>query len=483
MRYLSTRNNKITADSRLAVLQGLSEEGGLFVPETIPSADFGKDELLSFSYNDLCTKVLDLLLPDFGKDVIKDCVYSGYEGKFETEDRVQFKQFDDCAFLELYHGPTSAFKDMALCILPRLLTASSNLLGNKDTIHILTATSGDTGKAALEAFADVPGCRITVFYPQKGVSDIQKLQMQTQEGSNVKVCAVEGNFDDAQSGVKRAFGEIKEPGTSLCSANSINIGRLVPQISYYFWAYAQSVKSGKILYGEPLNFAVPTGNFGDILAGWFAKKMGLPVGRLLCASNENNVLTDFIKTGVYNKKREFLTTTSPSMDILISSNLERLLFYAYDCDDEAVNTLMTELAENGEYKVSDKVLSYIQKDFDAEFADSSRAAEVIKDVWENINYLMDTHTAVAYACAKKVFGGENFVVLSTASPYKFAPAVLDALGQDVPEDCFEAMAKLEEYTNIPRPTRLAELQKKEIVHKDVIDPAELTEYVKGIIRQ
>lgn len=483
MKYISTRNINNFADSRSAVLQGLAKDGGLFVPEQIPAMDFGETELLSFSYNELCTDILNLMLPDFGEQVIEQCVNDGYAGKFDVPEKVEVKKVGKAAFLELYHGPTSAFKDMALCILPRLLTAAGKALGSTDCIHILTATSGDTGKAALEAFSDVPGTSVTVFYPVEGVSAVQKLQMQTQEGSNVRVCAVEGNFDDAQSGVKKAFSEINIPGTSLCSANSINIGRLVPQITYYFWAYACMVKNGSLKYGESLDFSVPTGNFGDILAGWLAKRMGLPVGTLLCASNENNVLTDFIKTGVYDRRRAFFTTTSPSMDILISSNLERLLFYACGNDDKELCGYMNELAGKGCYAVSQDVLARIQKDFTAEYADSREGAEAIKELWSKAGYLMDTHTAVAYACAKKAFTDRPFVVLSTASPYKFAPAVLEAIGEEVPEDCFKAMEKLEAVSGITQPPRLAGLRSKDILHKDVIKPAALTQYVETIIRE
>ncbi|MBO4818536.1 MAG: threonine synthase [Firmicutes bacterium] len=478
MKYLSTRNKNNTVSSLEAVIQGLAEDGGLFVPSEIPPAGLCEEDLKSMSYDEIAAHILNVLLPEYGKETVDEIVEKGYDGKFSAADRVDLKYAGGYGFLELYHGPTSAFKDMALCLLPRLLTAANKLTGNPDKVMILTATSGDTGKAALEAFADVPDTGITVFYPALGVSDIQKLQMQTQSGGNVRVCGIEGNFDDAQTGVKKAFEGVSVDGVTLGSANSINIGRLTPQVAYYYYAYARMLRDGKLSYGEELNFVVPTGNFGDILAGWLAKKMGLPVGRLLCASNKNRILTDFLETGVYDRRRDFYTTDSPSMDILISSNLERLLFYALGMDDEKLKGMMKELSEKGFYKAEDSVMGYIKADFDCASADDEEGARGIRKLWEEDRYLMDTHTAVAYACAEQFKGYGKTVILSTASPYKFAPAVLRALGEDVPSDCFEAMDKLEALTGAVQPERLKELKKKTVLHKDVIKPEDINEYVR-----
>ncbi len=478
MKYLSTRNKKREVSCLEAVIEGLAPDGGLYFPEKIPPADLTEEELLSFSYDELCVRILQRLLPDYGLDALRDIVDKGYGGKFSVPDRVDLKYAGGYAFLELYHGPTSAFKDMALCLLPRLLTEANRLTGNKDKVMILTATSGDTGKAALEAFADVPGTGITVFYPAMGVSDIQKLQMQTQEGCNVRVCGIEGNFDDAQTGVKKAFEEVRADGVTLGSANSINIGRLTPQVAYYFYAYARMVRDGKLEYGEKLNFSVPTGNFGDILAGWIAKRMGLPVGRLLCASNKNRILSDFFGTGIYDRRREFYTTSSPSMDILVSSNLERLLFCALHCDDAKLCSMMKDLSEKGCFRADDEVMDFIRRDFDWAWADDEEGAGGIRKLWESEGYLIDTHTAVAYECAKKKDLPGKTVILSTASPYKFAPAVLEALGEEVPSDCFGAMDRLEKISGVPQPERLKNLKKKEILHRDVIAPGDISGYVK-----
>ena len=476
MRYLSTRNKNNETDCLHAVIKGLAEDGGLFVPEEIPAAELSKGRLLAMGYDELAAYILYKLLPEFGEERLREIVAEGYEGKFDAKDRVALRHAGGYSFLELYHGPTSAFKDMALCLLPRLLTSANRLTGNPDKVMILTATSGDTGKAALEAFSGVPGTGIAVFYPAGGVSDIQRLQMQTQEGSNVRVCGIEGNFDDAQTGVKRAFEEVRVEGVSLGSANSINVGRLTPQVAYYFYAYAQMVRDGKLEYGEELDFAVPTGNFGDILAGWIAKKMGLPVGRLLCASNKNRVLTDFFETGRYDRRRDFYLTASPSMDILISSNLERLLFYGLRLGDEALRRLMKDLSEKGYFEGSSSLMDFIRADFCGESADDEEAFAGIKELFEKDGYLVDTHTAVAYACAKKAGLKGNTVILSTASPYKFAPAVLKALGEEVPEDCFEAMERLEEISGVPQPERLKGLKNKKAVHGDVIAPCEINAY-------
>ena len=478
MKYLSTRNKNIYKDSCDAVLSGLAEDGGLFVPEFIPKIDFSLLELPNFSYEQLASRIINLLLPDFGEDVIKSCVAEGYFGKFDVSQKVDLKYAAGKAFLELYHGPTSAFKDMALCVFPRLLTAAAKIKGTKEKIMILTATSGDTGKAALEAFADVPGTGITVFYPEDGVSDIQKLQMKTQEGSNVIVCAVKGNFDDVQNAVKIAFSKLKFEDVKLSSANSINIARLMPQVAYYFWAYGRLAKDGKITIGDSVSFAVPTGNFGDIFAGYLAKKMGLPVNRLLCASNKNNILTDFINTGIYDKRRDFYTTSSPSMDILISSNLERLLYFASDENTDITANCMKDLNEKGVYTISPELLQTIRSDFDAEFAGDEEAFAAIKSLWESDGYLIDTHTAVGYACAQKAYKDEMVVVLSTASPFKFSESILTALGLDAPKDCFESIELLEKTCNAKAPERIAKLKEKSVLHSDVIEASDLCSYVE-----
>ena len=473
MMYVSTRNKNNRVPASVALLKGLAEDGGLFVPEEIPQVNFGREELLSMDYVTMTAKILDKLLPDFGYETIYDCVSKGYEGKFDSETPVVLKHVGEMNFLELYHGPTSAFKDMALCLLPRLVTAANKLNNIEKETIILTATSGDTGKAALAGFADVPGTRVMVFFPENGVSAVQKAQMVTQEGNNTLVCAIKGNFDDAQRGVKKAFGQVKGENYNLSSANSINIGRLAPQAAYYFWAYARMVEDGRINFGNELNFTVPTGNFGDILAGWLAKQMGLPVGRLNCASNKNRILTDFLSTGVYDANREFYLTASPSMDILVSSNLERLLFFACGKDDKLIAKLMADLAKDKKFVATDEMMAFIRKDFDCGCCSDEESLRLAAEVWNASSYLMDTHTAVAAFSA----GEEPDVILSTASPYKFAPAILGALGQPVPEDGFEALDKLEEYTGVPAPAGLKGLREKTVRHKDVCGIDEVVSFV------
>lgn len=475
MMYISTRNKNNRVPASVALLKGLAEDGGLFVPEEIPRFDPEKDELLSMDYVTLTASILDRLLPDFGYETIYDCVSKGYEGKFDTDTPVVLRHVGEMNFLELYHGPTSAFKDMALCLLPRLVTAANKLNGIEKETIILTATSGDTGKAALAGFADVPGTRVMVFFPDGGVSAVQKAQMVTQEGDNTLVCAIRGNFDDAQRGVKKAFIEVKGENFNLSSANSINIGRLAPQVAYYYCAYARMVEDGRIEFGQPLNFTVPTGNFGDILAGWLAKQMGLPVGRLICASNRNRILTDFLSTGIYDANREFYLTASPSMDILVSSNLERLLFYACGMDDKLVAKLMSDLGRDKKFVAAEEMMDFIRRDFDCGCCTDEESLGLAADIWQSAGYLMDTHTAVAAYCAAE----EPGVILSTASPYKFAPAILGALGQPVPEDGFEALDKLEEFTGVSAPAGLKGLREKEVRHKDVCGIDEVVSYVEA----
>ena len=478
MLYHSTRSEAHFVDSAEAVLEGLAPDGGLYMPESIPAFDW--QACLRGSSTEMSAKILAALLPDIPD--MDTLVRRAYQGKFETEDLTPTVSVGGYSVLELFRGPTSAFKDVALSMLPQLLTAAKAVKGMEKDILILTATSGDTGKAALEGFRDVPGVRICVFYPDGGVSQVQRAQMVTQEGSNVAVSAVRGNFDDAQTGVKNIFAACqgRELPYALSSANSINIGRLAPQIMYYFRSYRDLLDAGKIKLGDEVNYSVPTGNFGDILAGYYAKRMGLPVGKLICASNKNNVLTDFIRTGTYDRNRPFHTTMSPSMDILVSSNLERLLYLASGGDAKMVAEKMQELDGQGWYQIGDTLLKKIQKVFLCGCCDDTMTSETIKTVWERDKYLLDPHTAVAWAVAeqhKAVLCGQT-VVLSTASPYKFAPAVLAALGQKVPDDALAAMAKLQALTGVPVPTPLAELQTLPVLHHDCIEVSEMADYVR-----
>lgn len=479
MKYQSTRNRALTASPAEAVLAGIAPDGGLFMPEAIPSMDW--QALLQEDTLTMSARILSALLPDYPD--MDALVHRGYAGKFETEELTPVVPVGGRYVLELFRGPTSAFKDVALSLLPLLISEARDILGVKDEMLILTATSGDTGKAALEGFHDVPGTKIIVFYPHGGVSAVQQAQMVTQEGGNVKVCAVRGNFDDTQTGVKKIFAACAEKelaGVRLSSANSINIGRLAPQIVYYFKAYADLVRCGRIQIGEPVHFCVPTGNFGDILAGYFAKRMGLPVGKLICASNRNDVLTEFLSTGVYDKRRTFYKTTSPSMDILVSSNLERLLSLLTG-DDAYVAGLMKQLNEQGHYKVSDELLKKLKAEFSCGCCDDAAAAETIGRLWAEENYLCDPHTAVAWNVAEQ-FGktcsdGAPVVVLSTASPYKFPAAVLSALGQKAGEDEFAVMEELHARTGVPVPKNLAALREKPVRHKDVIGREDMLAYV------
>ncbi|MBE5784341.1 MAG: threonine synthase [Clostridiales bacterium] len=479
MQYFSTRSKTETAAAAEAILQGLAPDGGLYVPAAIPDAQLDDAALLSLDQYALTAHILKKLLP--GVPNIAASVEAGYRGKFEGEDLTPTVPVQNAHVLELYHGPTSAFKDMALCLLPYLVAESGKAVGQKEDVLVLTATSGDTGKAALAGFANAPHTRVMVFYPDGGVSEVQRAQMVTQEGDNVCVAAVKGNFDDAQRGVKEVFSAFKGTHVRLSSANSINIGRLAPQVAYYFKAYADLRRQGTVKAGEQVDFVVPTGNFGNILAGYIAKKMGLPVGTLVCASNENDVLTEFLQTGVYDRRRTFHKTASPSMDILVSSNLERLLYFASDGDDALVASLMKDLSEKGFYKVPDALLQKIQSEFACGKADDAQAFDAIRRVWEEEQYLMDPHTAVAwrvYEDYRKKSEGRRAVILSTASPYKFAPAMLTALHIEVPESGFRAMELLHERTGVPVPAGLASLKEKAVRHKDVIDPKAMLSYVE-----
>lgn len=480
MEYISTRGGGSPVSAARAIIKGLAADGGLFVPQTIPSVDTDFiNSLLNLSYQERAKKVLSLYLTDFTAQEISDCVENAYgHHKFDTEKVVPTVQVENNNYLlELWHGPTSAFKDMALQLLPQFISTSLKKLGDKNELVILVATSGDTGKAALDGFKDVPQTKIIVFYPQEGVSKIQRLQMLTQEGNNVSVVAVKGNFDDAQSGVKQIFSDasynemLAQKHFQLSSANSINWGRLLPQIVYYFSSYADLVNMGKISVGDKVNFTVPTGNFGDILAGFYAKCMGLPVNRLICASNANNVLTDFLTTGTYDKNREFFKTISPSMDILISSNLERLLYHMTN-DTKKVSTWMKQLQQDGKYTVDSETLKAIQNTFSAGCLNDTDTMNCIKSVYEKDGYVADTHTAVAWQVAQDYTAktGETMpmVILSTASPYKFNDSVLTALGEDISgKDEFALLDKLAQINKDQIPQGLAKLKTASLLHDKV----------------
>ena len=476
MDYISTRGQSPAVDSAQAVLSGLAPDGGLYMPRAIPAFDW--QHCLALSAQQMSAAILSALLPDIPN--MEVLVKRAYTGKFETEDLTPTVPVGDFQVLELFRGPTSAFKDVALSMLPQLLTAAKQEKGIAQEIRILTATSGDTGKAALVGFQDVPGVSICVFYPFGGVSQVQRAQMVTQEGENVHVCAVEGNFDDAQTGVKNIFAACQGKALPflLSSANSINIGRLAPQIMYYFKSYADLLSRKVISLGDKVDFSVPTGNFGDILAGYLAKKLGLPVGRLICASNANNVLTDFLTTGVYDRRRPLLKTTSPSMDILVSSNLERLL-YLLSGDTALVAGLMKDLSEQGFYRVPDALLGAIQAEFAAGYCDDAQAEAVIGRVYREQGYLMDPHTACGWAAAETHRGDAPTVVLSTASPYKFSTAVLTAIGADTSGSEYDRMERMQTLTGIPIPPALAALRTKPERHTGVIPKEKMLEFVLG----
>ena len=485
MLYHSTRNHLSTVDSAQAVLAGLAPDGGLYVPAQLPEIDV--EATLQENTMAMAARIIGAMLPDIPN--METLVSRAYSGKFQTEELTPTVDTGKFTVLELFRGPTSAFKDVALCMLPQLLTAAKTEKGMQEDILILTATSGDTGKAALAGFADVPGVKICVFYPDGGVSAVQRAQMVTQEGNNVAVCAVKGNFDDAQTGVKNIFASAENgrlPAGNklrLSTANSINIGRLAPQITYYFKAYADLLHRGQIKMGDTVNFCVPTGNFGDILAGWLAKKLGLPVGKLVCASNANNVLTDFIQTGTYDRRRPLHKTESPSMDILVSSNLERLLYFLSG-DTALVADLMKQLNTEGVYTVPGKLKQAILDEFWAGFCDDEKALATIKKVFAEQNYLCDTHTATGWAVAEDYVNqtGDNrpMVVLSTASAYKFPAAVLSALEKVEEMDEFAQMEYLSKRTGWEIPGNLAGLQQKKELHTGVIEKTAMLDFVMGL---
>lgn len=491
MFYNSTRNSSVKVSSAEAITQGISDEGGLFVPESIPNLTLDEIKAVGeMKYADRAAFVFSKFLTDFTDAEIHYCTDNAYSDKnFETDSIAEIAHlFDGTYMLELWHGPTCAFKDMALQILPYFLTTSAKKINLDKKIVILVATSGDTGKAALEGFKDVEGTSILVFYPEDGVSPMQKRQMKTQEGANVGVCAVKGNFDDCQNGVKAIFtdndvkAQLDNGGMIFSSANSINWGRLVPQIVYYISSYAELVKDGEIELGDKINIVVPTGNFGNILAAYYAKHMGIPVNKLICASNVNNVLTDFINTGVYDRNRQFYATVSPSMDILISSNLERLLYLMTGRNDEVIKDWFGKLSAEGRYEVSDDVKAKLKDEFSAGFCNDEGTKAAIHSVYEKYSYTCDTHTAVAvkvYEDYKKATGDTTkTVIASTASPYKFSAAVLEALEGSVSDiDEYAKVDRIAELSDIPVPSALADLKNKPERFNDVITKEEQKQYI------
>lgn len=490
MFYKSTRNSSVNVSSAQAIAQGISQDGGLFVPSEIPKISQEDIELLGEkNYRQRAEFVFSKYLTDFTQAEICRCVEGAYNTEnFDTEDIAQLAQlFEGRYILELWHGPTCAFKDMALQILPYLLTTSAKKINLNKKVVILVATSGDTGKAALEGFKDVENTEILVFYPDNGVSNMQKRQMTTQEGENVAVCAIRGNFDDAQNGVKAIFTneeicqKLSENGFMFSSANSINWGRLAPQIIYYVSSYAQLVKEGKIENGEKINIVVPTGNFGNILAAYYAKHMGIPVNKLICASNANNVLTDFIKTGTYDRNRPFYATISPSMDILISSNLERLLYHLSGEDDKQIREWFGELALTGRYEVSQKVKEALQEEFYAGYCDDEQTKEIIKEYFDKYSYTCDTHTAVAVKVYEDYVKAKNdktqTIIASTASPYKFSGSVLEAMGEDVSKSEFELVKDLSKRSKMKVPQSLAQLENKQVRFTQVIEKEQMKQFV------
>ncbi len=489
MKFRSTRGDKEELRAAQAIIRGIAPDRGLYVPEEIPAMPFDLEEMRDAKYQDVAKKVIGAFFTDFTEEEIASCVDGAYDSKFDTEEIAPLVKAGDAWLIELWHGKTAAFKDMALSILPRLLTAAVRKEHDDMKICILTATSGDTGKAALEGFADVPGTEITVFYPDSGVSEVQERQMITQTGDNTHVFAIRGNFDDAQTGVKNVFqsGEVRDillaKGVQLSSANSINIGRLIPQCVYYVWSYLNMVRQGAIECGDQINVVVPTGNFGNILAAYYAKLMGLPVKTLICASNRNKVLTDFIRTGVYDTDREFYLTNSPSMDILISSNLERLLYHLSGNDPDEIRQLMAKLDTEHRYEVGDRIKEGL-KDFYGGFADVEMTDDTIGKMYRENGYLLDTHTAVAYRVyegyREETVDDTPTVIASTASPYKFAKSVAESIGLPEQPDGFAYIREIAEATGVKVPEGLRDLDKKEIRHKGVIDTDEIKETVLGL---
>lgn len=491
MLYKSTRGSKDGKNAAQAVIQGISQDKGLFVPDSFPRLPFNLEDMKGKTYQEIAGAVIHSFFTDYTEEEIKYCVNGAYDSKFEASEIVPLVNAGGACFLELYHGRTAAFKDMALSILPYLMTTAMKKEQVDKKVVILTATSGDTGKAALEGFADVPNTEIIVFYPSEGVSQVQERQMVTQEGANTHVFAIRGNFDDAQTGVKNIFNdsqfaaELAESGCMLSSANSINIGRLIPQVAYYVYAYAKLMEQGTVKAGEGFNVVVPTGNFGNILAAYYAKQMGVPVTKLICASNENKVLTDFIQTGVYDAGRAFYLTNSPSMDILISSNLERLLYHLSGNNGEEISTLMNALEKDKKYEVSADMKAGL-KDFWAGFATIDETNAAIGKMYAENGYLMDTHTAVAYKVYedyKKATGDDTpAVIASTASAYKFADSVAESIGLKIVSDGFENVRGLHGKTGVRIPLGLKGLEDKAIKHEGVLNKDEMQSAVRNCLK-
>ena len=487
IKYLSTRDNTHTITSSQAIINGLAEDGGLYIPENLEDLKLDYHEVIQQDYPGMAETVFGKFFSDFDEETIEKVVSRSYTGKFSTEEITPLAKVEDAFVLELYHGPTCAFKDVALSALPNLMVESMRMNDFQDEILILTATSGDTGSAALHGFSDVPGTKIIVFYPEGGVSETQRLQMVTQDGKNTCAVAVRGNFDDAQSGVKKLFREIPKPcdGVSLSSANSINIGRLVPQVVYYFSAYRQLLNMGEIQDGDKVNFVVPTGNFGNILAAFYAKQMGLPINKFICASNENKVLYDFFRTGTYDRKREFILTTSPSMDILISSNLERLIYRIAGNDAEKNKALMQALNGKGAYTITDDMKKQLA-DFYGNYASEAETAATIKRVYESDQYIMDTHTAVAASVydkyVKETGDTTPTVIASTASPYKFTRSVMNAIDSayDKQSD-FELVDELNKLSGVKVPQAIEDIRQAEVRHDIVCDKEDMLAEVKKFL--
>ena len=490
--YHSTRNSEETATASEAILKGLTSDGGLFVPDSIPKLNVSLEDLTQMSYQEIAYAVMKEFLTDFTEEELKTCINNAYDSKFDTEEIAVTKKVDGAYYLELFHGATIAFKDMALSILPHLLVTSARKNNVKNEIVILTATSGDTGKAALAGFADVPGTKIIVFYPKSGVSPIQEKQMVTQKGDNTYVIGIKGNFDDAQTGVKKMFSNkelakvMNDNGFQFSSANSINIGRLVPQVVYYVKAYADLLKQGALKAGEPMNVVVPTGNFGNILASYYAKQMAIPIGKFVCASNKNKVLFDFFETGKYDRNREFYVTTSPSMDILISSNLERMIYRIAGNDAKQCAKFMAALTKDGEYVITDAMKAELSEFFGA-FGSEEETAVKIKEVYDKEGYVMDTHTAVAavaYDKYKAATGDDKTptVIASTASPYKFTRSVMDAIDPAYDaEDDFELVDELNKVSKTAIPKAIEEIRTAPVLHDTVCETAGMEDEVKKIL--
>lgn len=492
LKYSSTRGLETGISASDAIVKGLAKDGGLFVPEFIPVMEKSLETLSKMSYQDLAYEVMSLFYQDFTEEELRYCINSAYDKKFDTEAIAPTVKVGDTYLLELFHGSTIAFKDMALSILPYLMKTAAKKIGIKNDIVILTATSGDTGKAALAGFADVEGTKIVVFYPKDGVSPIQKQQMVTQKGDNTYVVGIEGNFDDAQNGVKKIFADeefaelLAGNNYQFSSANSINIGRLIPQVAYYFYTYMDLIRQGEIVIGDEINVSVPTGNFGNILAAYYAKSMGLPIKTLICASNDNKVLYDFMTTGTYNKNRDFILTISPSMDILISSNLERLIYHIAKGDTHKTKAMMTSLSQEGAYTITDEMKVGLA-DFVGDYADQDETQAYIKKVYEEDHYLMDPHTAVGYAVYDKYIKNTGdqtkTVIASTASPYKFTRSTMTSLSEDYKAiDDFALVAQMNEVTGVAIPKAIKEVLEAEIRHKDICKIDEMRSTIKSFLK-